>query len=431
MIGFGGSEKDGKVGHPPMAQADASLKSRKGPPGYASMQTSNQINLNRREYGLTGYQRGVYLFYAAMLIGFGLFFWIKIPDGGLFVLVINAVTLSGAFAVVALALRSRLVLQGDWVELRSLVRTFRANRNEIAGLRRIRNQYGAWTRIYRKDGGHGMDVSNAFTGDDDFKQWSEGLPDLDRQDADTITRQLGNQNSSGTAWTIGLSVAAGIVCLPVAFVSDPAVHGALVLLSLLVPPIGVLLIRRLPLLFTVFRRKPDPRADVTALFIWPPIAIVMSYSTGADPTHLIDFGPLMWWGTVVLIFWGAAAFPIAWQSPSRMPGVALLTIFGLLYSLGIVHAADVLPDASATHIYTTKVLRTYESHGRTTSYYIRLAPFGPEGYSADADVSPAVYRQTHVGDQICVRLHSGFLHAAWYTLVPCRKAPDFSTGRPQ
>ena len=61
----------------------------------------------------------------------------------------------------------------------------------------------------------------------------------------------------------------------------------------------------------------------------------------------------------------------------------------------------------------------YETHGKNASSYLRLAPWGPTAYYEDVDVPKRVYQGARVGDQICIELHSGFLHAPWYTLTPC------------
>jgi len=61
----------------------------------------------------------------------------------------------------------------------------------------------------------------------------------------------------------------------------------------------------------------------------------------------------------------------------------------------------------------------YETHGRSGSFNLRLAPWGPLGYYDDVDVPKSIYEQVKVGDEICVGLHPGFLHSPWYILQPC------------
>jgi hypothetical protein len=39
------------------------------------------------------------------------------------------------------------------------------------------------------------------------------------------------------------------------------------------------------------------------------------------------------------------------------------------------------------------------------------------------EVSGALYRSVNAGDAICVALHAGMLHVAWYEPVECPGAP--------
>ena len=96
------------------------------------------------------------------------------------------------------ALRSRLTLDGSQLELRSALRTHTAERSEIEGLRKIKNQYGSWTRVYLKEDRGAFNVSDSFTGSDDLNEWLKGLRDLDERDAADMTRQIGTQNWSGS-----------------------------------------------------------------------------------------------------------------------------------------------------------------------------------------------------------------------------------------
>lgn len=92
--------------------------------------------------------------------------------------------------------------------------------------------------------------------------------------------------------------------------SAPVYRTALVVL-LTFPPLGIILLHRFPLLFTAFRRKPDPRADLGFLIVWPGIGVMFSYQTVNDPSHLVDSLQLAFW--VLLIFAGffAALFQTA------------------------------------------------------------------------------------------------------------------------
>lgn len=69
--------------------------------------------------------------------------------------------------------------------------------------------------------------------------------------------------------------------------------------------------------------------------------------------------------------------------------------------------------------YRSTVTRKYESHGRSTSYTLYLAPWGPFEGTNRVGVSSRVYQDTAIGDSVCLNLHPGALHAAWFEVVDC------------
>jgi hypothetical protein len=186
------------------------------------------------------------------------------------------------------------------------------------------------------------------------------------------------------------------------------------------PIAGVLLLRRFPLLFAVFKRKPDPRADLGFLIIWPGIGVIFSYQTSNDPTHLVDFSQLMYWVLAVLMSFLAVLFPAVWKSPSRWTVLFFLIITGGMYSIGLVNSINTLLDQSSSRPYETWVLKKSKSHSsKGTRYFLRVASWGPVSYPHDVDVPMRTYNKTRVGDPVCYGLHPGFLRAPWYTSTSC------------
>jgi hypothetical protein len=273
--------------------------------GKRQLESLSKIETSRCGYRLKTSQRLVYLAYASVfIVGAGFFFKLAIdPIGRDFALLVGLVSLTLGSTIVSLAMRSQLILEGSRIELRSALRTFTADRSEIDGLRTIDDQYGLRTRIYLKENRGAFNVSSSFTGDDDLKEWLKGLPDLDRRDADTITQQVDNQNSlrpvdNGTsnalkrakAWAITLSIIAAILSIPVLYVSYTPLYTASLALLALFPLLGIVLMHRLPLLFTVFKRKTDPRADIGFVLIWPGVGMALSLDAATIPlTSLTPF----------------------------------------------------------------------------------------------------------------------------------------------
>jgi hypothetical protein len=388
-----------------------------------------------RKYTLTtGRKVSQSVFAGVFFVGAGFFFKLAInPIGRDFALAIGGISLILGLALILQAWTSRLILDGDRIEVRSAFRTHGAIRAEIEGLRKIENQYGRWTRIYLKQDLGSFSVSDSFTGNDTLKEWFKGLPDLDERDADEITKEVGVEESPmqqetsasnafglARAWAIGLSLLAGAVSVPVMFVSYAPVYKASLIVLLACPIAAILLLRRFPLLFAVFKRKPDPRADLGFLLIWPGIGVAFSYQNSNDPTHLVDTFQLMYWVLAVLLSFLAALLPSVWRSPSRWAVLFFLIITGGMYSMGFVNSVNTLLDHSTPHPYETSVLKKSESHSsKGTRYFLRVAPWGSISYPDDVDVPMHTYNKTRVGDPVCYGLHPGFLHGPWYTSISC------------
>jgi hypothetical protein len=332
---------------------------------------------------------------------------------------------------------SRLTLDGDRIEIRSVFRTRSATLAEIEGFRKIQNQYGRWTRIYLKQDLGNFNVSESFAGNTSLQHWLKRLPDLDRRDADEIANQVGLQESLGqeridapTAFRLakaratGLSVLAGAVSIPVMFVSYAPIYRASLVVLLACPIAAIVLLRFYPLLFTVFRTKPDPRADLSFSLIWPGIGLTFSYQISNDPTHLVDTFQLIYWVLAVLVLLLASVLPAVRKSPSRWGVLLFLIITGGMYSVGLVNSVNTLLDHSPSRTFGTWVLSKRESHSsKGTRYFLRVAPWGPIAYAEDVDVPTRTYNTTNIGDPVCYDLHPGFLHGPWYIPISCSERP--------
>jgi hypothetical protein len=330
-----------------------------------------------REYPLKTAKRLEYFAYAIIFFALGATLSLKEeidPVVRGFFLLSGFICLIASVILVSLAMRCRLILDENRIEFRSALRTFTADRNEIEGLRTIENQNGRWIRICLKEGRGAFTVSETFTGNDDLNEWIKGLPDLDERDADRIALQIKHSGSLGAtedqrlhaldrakAWAIGLSIAAGIASIPVLFVNSPLSAASLGLLVLFTP-LGILLLHHFPLLFTLFKVETDPRAYIGFVIVWPGIAMLFSYKTGGDPTHLVNASQLILWALLALLCYVAALFRVAWGSDSRWVLLAALLIFGGLYSFGLVNAINTLADRSVPRPYSSVVLK---KHGPT------------------------------------------------------------------
>lgn len=391
----------------------------------------------RRAYSLETSQKVLYLVYGAIGLGGGGFFLYEtvvhplgLPLGLPFALLFGIPGLILALS----AVRSRLILEGDQLELRSALRTRAVRRDDIDGLQRIRNANGTFTRIFLKERRGVLTVSGAFTGNADLEEWLKGLPDVDQRNAARIEEMIDSHSTAGVAsqpheqlmgkarkWASGMTAAAGLACIAAAVPYD-RVYFTGMLALLVVPPIGIFLLHRWPLLFTTFKAKVDPRADLIWFILLSGFGVLVSMAFSSNPTHLVgDPSPSMLWSgmAVFLAFVGSLARNI-WRSPGRAAGLLLASILGIVYSVGLVDAADTMPDESTPSFFRTWIVEKHEYRGRrSTTYYLRLAPWGPVSSADNVSVPVGIYNRSALGDPVCLALHRGFLRAPWYERLSC------------
>jgi hypothetical protein len=191
----------------------------------------------------------------------------------------------------------------------------------------------------------------------------------------------------------------------------------------LTPAALLLLMQRSPLLYAIFKKKADPRADLGVALMISGIGLAFRVSD----VEFVSMQPLL-----LLIVPVALVYTAAFYSAVRKNSNITATLLGLLfiagaYSFGLAIVADTLLDSSKSTTYIVPVTGKHISSGRSTTYYLNLAPWGPLQEPNRISVSSSFYNDTQQGDQICLGLHLGRLNAPWYQLADC---PATSTSEP-
>jgi hypothetical protein len=126
---------------------------------------------------------------------------------------------------------------------------------------------------------------------------------------------------------------------------------------------------------------------------------------------------------VALVYFAAFFSTIRKNSANFIAAILVMLLAAGSYSFGLAIAADSLLDHSKASTYAVPVTSKHSSSGRSTTYYLDLAPWGPVDHPNEISVSSSMYHETSAGDQICLGLHPGQLHAPWYQLVDCSDQP--------
>lgn len=210
-------------------------------------------------------------------------------------------------------------------------------------------------------------------------------------------------------------VVAIIIGIVVLFVPDP-LFTALDLVSALA---SAAVTMPAPELFEISSRRGRSRG-FNPLFL-APAALVFFAGVEAD---FIDVTPLL-----IAPALGAAALAGIGLTRWRRPGVAGprqfvigLALIGAAVGYGGAALIDVRFDSSPPQPYRATVASMYVSHGKSTTYQLRLAPWGPRTQPGTVSVSSMLYNQLNPGDTVCIALRRGALSVPWFEVDACPDA---------
>jgi uncharacterized protein (DUF697 family) len=211
-----------------------------------------------------------------------------------------------------------------------------------------------------------------------------------------------------------VAVAAGIA----ANWGSPALFVPFSFVLILVPVVLAMMLHRAPLLYVVFKRRADPRAEL----VYALIAASFGLLIRARNIHFVSLRSVgLVVGLVVFAFL-AAFYHSIFESTFPMRTFFALLMFGGLYGYGAIAVADAVGDHSSAEHYTPEVVSKHYTTGRSRSFYLVLEPWGPLTKTNNLGVSKSVYDNAQRGDRVCLELRQGRLNGAWYTQVPCSGA---------
>jgi hypothetical protein len=399
------------------------------------MNSFMQTGVTRHEYRLKGWQRIFYLLLGGVAIVGGGFLALMVlseQDGAVIAAITMFFPLLGLY-VLAWALRARLVLDGTRIEVRGVFRDQYADLSEIEGFRMIRTSNDAdYTRLYLKEGRGKITISQAFDTDDNYLAWFQLVTDLDARDRNVLLDEISQDAELGFTPEERLSalkqaktrsyVANAIACVAAVGLYFGAANlrvPAAVVLAL-TPLVMLFMVQRLPLLYAISMKKADPRADLSLALIVASFGLALQIVK----YDFVSMQPLLMLIIPAALVFIAAYYSAVSKNTNRAATLFILLFYGCFYSFGLAVVTDTLADNSKASTYIVPVSGKHTSSGRSTTYYLELVPWGPLQSPNELSVSSSFYDSITVGDQVCLGLHPGRLHAAWYRLSDCPAQPD-------
>ncbi|MGO9938091.1 MAG: hypothetical protein ACLPH3_10515 [Terracidiphilus sp.] len=398
-----------------------------------------QMGAGRHEYTMQGWQKGLYFLLGILFAAFAAFAgWTESSPDAARAIPIVVPLFFWAFGGFMLAwpLRARLIIDGTRIEVRGIFRERSADIKDIKGFRTFQSRNGSFTKLYLKDGRGSITISNSFSTDDDYRTWFQQLTDLDKRDRDELLAKIAHERDLGTTpdermgklsnaktWSIFLTIVSGVAAAALAF-GPLTFHVPAFTILMVTPAAAFFLLQRSPLLYSLLKQKADPRAEMSFILIASGIGLILSCSG----LHFVSMEPLLLIAVPIALVYFWAFYLASQKGPSRQGRFVALLFFAGIYGFGFGMLADTIADNAPATTYSADVLGKHISHGRSTTYYLELSPWGPKTSANRLSVPSKIYGSFAVGDQVCLSLHPGSLHAPWYQIVDCteRLSPDLT-----
>jgi hypothetical protein len=387
-----------------------------------------ESTFSRRVFWMRGWQRALFTIFGLALSGLGVFvvlLAIDDPQNGP-PIAVAIIPLGVGLYLAALALRSRLIVDKDHLEVRGVFSEKYAELSDVEGFRTISTRNGSFWRLQLKNGRGNVTIQKWFNCDE-LQAWLQQIPDLDERDRNALLEEIKQAQDLGAtpderllalkqASHLNIALTALVIAAAaVFFIYEGSIRLTASAILALTPVLVLYLLHKDPLLYAVGKPKRDPRADLIIAVLVSGMGLMF----GGIAVNFVSYKVLFEWGALVAALYVFAFFTFTRKGPRVQGYLIIMLIYGGLYAYGLVTVADTMLDHAPAITFATSVIGEHEVHGKSTTYYLDLAPWGPFDRDNKLSVPHGEYLRAQMGEAICLALHPGYLHAEWYTRVDC------------
>ncbi len=364
----------------------------------------------------------------------GLFVWVGVmpfTDGfhrSLFAMILLPAMALGMITVFILgildAFRSALHLYPDRIVKREVFKTRELKIADLEGFRFVQSQYTKNIVLFpKKKTDKKIKLSNTFVRFGELSGWvAQTLPDLDAREAAAEQQSILNDREYGsterersellgkyrtvTKYLNNAGIAVGLW----AFIY-PRPYEILIVLCALFPLAGIMILVQSNGLVHFDERKNSAHPSIVRMFMMPALALALR--------SLLDFSIIDAKQLLLPVLAITAVFSgLMLAKLKEFTGKAwiklLPIIFAAVYAYGLTVMGNCLFDRSQPEVFTVRVLNKHVTTGRSTTYYVKLAPWGPVAEADDAQVTREQYEQIQIGKEVYVGEMPGIMKIPWF-----------------
>jgi|SRR5579863_37506 len=325
-------------------------------------------------------------------------------------------------------LRSRLLLFSDRIEIHGAIQTRSLARDEILGWR-VLPQSAGFALVPRDARQRTAKIAQTLKFDDGFYEWLDSFPCLDVVDQMRVEEEIASDPNLGAttderlavlnkwrrlSWWIALI---GIVVSLWGF-AYPRPYFPVALGLMLLPLLNLVLVVRSKGILRVDQSKNDPRPTAAIGIMLPPFALAMR---ALNDFYIVHWEGAMWLTIVVALAFGCAAARAGSTVLRNRGGLTAIAFIAIIYGYGAGLVANGVFDHSPPTSYEATVLNKRISHGKTTTYQVKLNPWGPKQQRSTVAVEPSIFKVIEPGDTVILWVKHGALGVQWFGVYSFRK----------
>jgi hypothetical protein len=173
-----------------------------------------------------------------------------------------------------------------------------------------------------------------------------------------------------------------------------------------------------PRLIRLGEKKQSTYPTITIALLLPALGLMLRSVFDIELVAYASFWPIF--GQVALavaivltissrnFLFRRATAPLEWFN---------LVIITLVYAFGSTYISNFIFDQHPAATYQPVVLGKSVSTGKTTTYHLKVTPWGPRAVAEEVTVTEEYYKQVAAGDHITIKVRPGWLNVPWFVVV--------------
>jgi len=309
--------------------------------------------------------------------------------------------------------------------------------SEIAGRREFRSRGRRWLTIVPADPqAKPLRLASGLATDAYFETWIAGLRDLNAEDLRASEAEIAGDPSYGAtpqerlarltrARTIMKWVNMAAVFVAVWCIIAPWPYLAAIGAAAILPALASIVVAASGGLVRFARSRTEAYAGAGAIPLFCAVALALRAHWDV---YLVDWGLALKTGGVAGLLLLAIAALVDRSLARRTPVLGIAAVVALTYGVAVLILADVHFDHSTGQDFQSRILGSRISRGKATSYFVKLAPWGPSQSADEILVSQTMFNQLMPGASACIRMFEGAFSIRWFAVSVCPPGASNASG---